>query len=114
MTFPAGLLTIVVTGLHVLGLDGAPLNGFVIFSAADPISDPAVSLLLEGSAMGQVVNGVMTPVTLPTTDCVSPGFTYTVNLRLQDPDGVEGSPPPFTGILIPHTLGAAVDLAALI
>lgn len=114
MTFPAGLTTIQVTGLHIEGLDGTPLSGVIIFSASGPVVDSALSALLEGSATGEVVSGVMTPVIIPTTDCVSPGFTYTITQRLQTPDGAEGSPPPVTGVLIPHTLGASVDLAALL
>jgi len=114
MTFPAGLTVIQVTGLHIEGLDGTPLSGVIVFSASGPVVDPAVSALLEGSATGEVTDGVMAPVTLPTTDCVTPGFTYTITQRLQTPDGVEGSPPPAAGVAIPHTLGATVDLTALL
>jgi hypothetical protein len=111
VSFPAGLFTIVVTGEHILSLDGQQLNGSVIFSAAGPVDDPAVNALLEGSAVGPVINGVMTPLTLPCTDAVSPGFVYTITVRLQTPDP---DPPPVTGVAIPHTLGATVDLSALI
>jgi hypothetical protein len=114
VAFPAGLAIIEVTGLNLLAFDGTPLSGAVIFTASGPVEDPAVNLLLEGSATGQVSGGVMTPVTIPTTDCVSPGFTYTITAQLQTPDGAEGGPPPVSGILIPHTLGATVDLSALL
>lgn len=111
MSFPASLTTITVTGLHVLDLGGAPLNGFVVFTASEPVADPAVSTLAFGSAEALVTNGVMAPVTIPTTDSVSPGFTYTITLRLQSEDN---SPPPYTGIVVPHSLGASVDLSALL
>lgn len=111
MTFPAGLTTITVTGQNVRDLSGAPLNGFVVFTASVPVVNPAADLVAFGSAEALVTNGVMTPVTIPATDSVSPGFTYTITLRLQSEDN---SPPPWSGIAIPHTLGASVDLSALV
>lgn len=111
MTFPAGLTTITVTGLHILSLDGQPLDGAVIFTASGPVDDPAADAVLSGSAVGEVVNGVMTPLQIPTTDAVTPGFTYTISQRLQTTDM---SPPPVTGISIPSTLGATVDLSDLL
>jgi hypothetical protein len=114
VSFPAGLLTITVTGLHVLDLAGEPLDGEVIFTPSGPVSDPAVSALLEGSAVGQVVAGVMSPLVLPATDSVSPAFTYTISTRLTTEEGALGSPAPVTGVSIPHTLGASVDLSVLL
>ena len=111
MSFPAGLLTIEVTGLNVTDFSGAPLNGFVIFTASEPAADPALGLTVFGSAEALVEDGVMSPVTIPTTDSVSPSFTYTITLRLQSEDN---SPPPYTGVVIPHSLGASVDLSALV
>jgi hypothetical protein len=111
VTFPAGLTTIVVTGLHLADFGGAPANGVVVFTASEVAADPAAELVLAGSAEGLVAGGVMTPVTIPTTDSVSPAFTYTITLRLQNADS---SAPPYTGISVPHTLGASVDLSALI
>lgn len=114
MTFPPGLSTIEITGLHVTGLDGTPLFGNVIFSASGEVSDPAVSDVLDGSAIGEVSAGVMAPITIATTDCVSPPFTYTITQRLVTPDGVENSPAPVTGVSIPSALGASVDLSVLL
>jgi hypothetical protein len=115
VTFPAGLTTITVTGQDLQALDGTPLSGFVIFTPDAPIADPAVSALLEGSATAQVTAGaIVQPFVIPTTDCVTPPFTYTITQRLQTPDGAEGGPPPVTGVSIPSTLGAAVDLSALL
>jgi len=111
VTFPAGLTVIVVTGLNVRDYSGALLNGAVIFSASAVGADPAADLVLDGSAEGLVTNGVMTPVTIPTTDSVSPGFTYTISLRLQTGDA---DPAPYTGIAVPRSLGATVDLSSLI
>lgn len=112
MTFPAGLPVITITGEHILSLDGQPLSGTVIFTASGPVGDPAVSALIEGSAAASVTSGVMTPVTLPCTDAVSPGFTYAIAVRLDNADGI--SPPPATGVAIPSSLGASVDLSDLL
>lgn len=111
MTFPAGLTTIEVTGENLRDFGGAPLDGYVIFTASAPVVDPAADLVVFGSAMAQVVAGVMVPVTLPATDAVSPAFTYTITLRLADTDT---SPPPYENISIPSTLGATVDLSQLL
>jgi hypothetical protein len=114
VTFPAGLTTITVTGENVLGLDGSALTGTVIFSASALAADPGGDLVLDGSAVGEVVNGVMTPLVIPTTDSVTPVFTYTITVKLQDADGAEGGPPPLAGVSIPHSLGLTVDLSVLL
>jgi hypothetical protein len=113
VTFPAGLTTITVTGTNIETLDGTPLSGVIIFTPSEVVAAPAVSALLEGSATAEVVNGTITqPFVIPTTDCITPPFTYTITDRLQRPEGT--SPPPVTGVSIPHTLGATVDISALI
>jgi hypothetical protein len=114
VTFPGGLTTIEVTGLNILAMDGTPLNGAVIFTPSGVVADSALSLVLEGSAVGEVSGGVMTPLTIPTTDSISPSFAYTVAFRLQAPDGVPGTPAPLLNVSVPHTLGASVDLSALV
>lgn len=111
MTFPAGLTTIQVTGENLRDFGGALLGGYVVFTASAPAADPADSLVMAGSAVALVNDGVMVPVTLPTTDSVTPAFTYTVTLRLTDADN---SPPPYEGIAVPSSLGASVDLSALL
>jgi hypothetical protein len=115
VSFPHGLTTITVTGENVLGLDGLDLNGVVIFTASEEVADPAASVLLDGAAVGNIASGVLVPpLVIPTTDCVSPPFTYTITLKLQDADGIEGGPPPLAGVEIPSSLGATVDLSALL
>jgi hypothetical protein len=114
MTFPAGLTTITVTGANVLGLDGSPLTGVVIFTASGPVDDPAADAVLDGPAVGNVTGGQLEPLVIPTTDAVSPAFTYTITVKLQDADGAEGGPPPLVGVSIPHTLGTTVDLSDLL
>jgi hypothetical protein len=111
MTFPAGLTTIEVTGLHLLDFGGNPASGYVTFTASVPVAAPAADAVVFGSAEGLVTDGVMEPVIIPTTDSVSPGFTYTIVLRLNSEDA---DPPPWTGILIPHALGVSVDLSSLL
>lgn len=114
MTFPDGLLTIEVTGTDLSTFDGTPLSGTVIFGASEELADPGVSAVLDGAGLGVVTGGVMAPVRLPTTDCVSPGFTYTITQRLATPDGAENEAAPATGVAIPSALGASVDLSALL
>lgn len=112
MSLPAGITTITVTGQHVLDMGGEPLNGFFVFTPSGPVSDPAAATLLEGSATGEVIAGVMTPLVIPTTDSVSPAFTYTITTRLAVPDAT--APPPVTGVPIPASLGATVDISTLL
>jgi hypothetical protein len=114
VTFPPGLPTIVVTGTDITDLSGQPLNGVIIFSVAAPVADPAVSALLEGSATGEVTGGVMAPIRLVATDCVSPPFTYTITQHLVTADGADSAPPPAGGVSIPSTLGPTVDVSALL
>jgi hypothetical protein len=110
---PGGIMVIEVTGEHIEALDGSPLNGAFIFTAPGPLVYPAVETYFGGSAVAEVVNGVITPpVVIPTTDSLDPPFTYTISTRLNTDDGA--SPPPVTGVSIPSTLGATVDISALL
>lgn len=112
MTFPGSLETIEVTGTSLETIDGEPLNGSIIFEASTPLYI-AGEVVLEGSAVMTVTNGAAdAPLTLPCTDAVSPGFTYTIYQRLDTPDGV--NPAPVTGVVIPHTMQPAVDVSALL
>lgn len=112
MGFPAGLTTIQVTGLNVTDFGGNPANGFVLFTPSEAAApDANAHLVMQGSAEGVVTGGVMTPVVIPTTDSVSPSFTYTIRLLLQTADN---APAPYTAVAIPASLGASVDLSALI
>lgn len=111
MTFPAGVTTIQVTGLNLRDSGGGSPSGYVTFTPSGLAAKQSADLVAYGTAEGIVTGGVMAPVTILTTDAVSPSFTYTIALRLQgdDPD-----PPPFTGISIPASLGVSVDLSALL
>jgi hypothetical protein len=110
VTFPAGLTTIEVTGQNLRDFGGGLLSGTVIFTASEPVADPAAELVAFGSASSPVTDGVLTPLVIPTTDCVSPAFTYTVRLRLY----ADTDPPAWTGISVPSALGASVDLSSLL
>jgi hypothetical protein len=115
VTFPAGLASITVTGQNLLGAGGSPLSGEIIFTPSGVIADPAVSALLEGSAVAEVSSGaIVQPFALAATDCVSPGFTYTITFRLRTPDGTPAVLAPYPDVAIPHTLGAAVDISVLV
>jgi hypothetical protein len=111
VTFPGGVTTIAITGESLLDLDGTPLNGFIILTPSRPVY-VAGTTVLEGSASMQVSGGVATPITVPTTDAVSPSFTYTITQRLATPDGVP--PAPVTGVTIPASTGASVDISILL
>jgi hypothetical protein len=114
VVFPAGLATVQVTGENILAFDGTPLSGVIIFTSSGAVPDPAVSTLLEGSAVAPVSGGVMTPVALVATDAVSPGFTYTITQRLQTPDGSAVPAQLASLVAIPASLGPSVDISALV
>lgn len=109
--FPVGVTVITVTAASMLGFDGTPLNGVIIFTPSQDVFVGGVSVL-EGSASLTVESGVGIPVVVPTTDAVSPSFTYTIEQRLDTPDGV--SPAPVTGVAIPASTGATVDVSTLL
>lgn len=111
--FPFWLAVIELTGNALAGLDGEALNGVIILTPSAPQYIPGWAVL-EGSASLPVVNGVAAPLLIPCTDCVSPSFTYTITQRLNTPDGMAGNPAPITGVSIPHSLGASVDISALL
>ena len=73
-----------------------------------------MDLLETGSARGLVTSGVMEPVTIPATDSVEPGFTYTIRQALATADGTDLNIPPVENVSIPHTLGASVDVSTLL
>jgi hypothetical protein len=107
--------TIEVTGLSIRDFGGNLLSGVIVFTAsAAEVADPADEVLNAGSATGLVTAGVMGAVTLPTTDSVSPGFTYTIRQQLATADGEGLNIPPVENVAIPSTLGSTVDLSALV
>jgi hypothetical protein len=115
VTFPAGITTIEVTGNNLLAFDGTPLSGVIIFTPAGTVPVPSADAILQGSATATAQNGAIAgPFVIATTDCVSPGFTYTISFRLTTPDGQESSVPPAENVAIPSTLGASVDLSQLV
>lgn len=122
MGLPSGIGTIQVTGNNLCDLEGNPaVSGFVYFRASGQLADPTHNVIISNVInVAKVVNGVMTPVTMPVNDeTVNPnGFTVNIRTELYYND-------PVTGILkntpviddfdcsLPHTLGATVDIAAL-
>jgi hypothetical protein len=109
--FPFWLAVIQLTGTDIAADDGTLLDGAFILTPSEPVFIPGWTVL-EGSATLTVTNGVAAPVYIVCTDAVSPGFTYTVTSRLSTPDAV--GPVPVTGVAVPHTLGASVDISALL
>lgn len=109
--YPFWLAVITLTGLDVLQSDGSLLNGIFILTPSAPAYVPGWAVI-EGSATLTVINGVAVPIVIPCTDCVTPGFTYTISQRLQTVDGP--GPAPITGVTVPHTLGSTVDISALL
>lgn len=110
--FPPSVQVITVTGVSLLAFDGTPLAGVIIFTPSTPVYIAGVSVL-EGSATMTVTAGVGTPIVIPCTDAVSPSFTYTIEQRLATPDSLP-NPAPITGVSIPHSTGATVDVSALL
>jgi hypothetical protein len=109
--FPFWLAVITVTAESVLAADGTPLTGAFILTPSQPVYAGGW-VVVEGSATLTVAKGVATSIVIPCTDAVTPGFTYTITQRLNSPDGI--SPPPLANVAIPHTLGATVDISALL
>lgn len=110
-SFPFWLGVIQVTALNVVADDGTLLNGAFILTPTAPVYISGWTIL-EGSATLTVTNGVGSPIYIPTTDTVATSFTYTIEQRLNIPDGT--GPVPVTGVSVPHTLGASVDISALL
>lgn len=102
---------ITVTGLSLLDFDGTPLSGVIIFTPSQPLY-VAGSAVLEGSATMVVTSGVGVPISIPCTDNVIPNFTYTITQRLTVSDAA--GPPPVTGVAVPSSLGATVDVSQLL
>jgi hypothetical protein len=108
--YPFWLAVITVTGVDVLQADGTLLNGIFILTPSIPLYVPGA--VIEGSATLTVTAGVATPIVIPCTDSVTPGFTYTITQRLATADN--SALAPITGVLVPRTLGASVDISALL
>jgi hypothetical protein len=108
MSFPsAGVPSTVVTWRNAVTGSGEPLNGLVEFATAADLNFPAATppTRFEGPAVTEVVNGVMTPVTLP--DCqhaLGTAFSYTVTVR------AEGAAP--YQVTTSAITGSTVDLSA--
>jgi hypothetical protein len=112
MPLPGNVTTITVNGTY-LGPGGNPLSGAVTFT-------PNVPVLTDVAAPGFVVGATVTaPLTtaghftavLPCTDngALSPsGWVYAVS------ENIAGQPPRDFFVALPSTLGASVDLAAVV
>jgi hypothetical protein len=111
LPFPFWLAVIEVTGDTLTAADGTLLNGVIILTPSAPVYVPGWAVL-EGSATLTVTDGVASPTTVVCTDAVTPAFTYTITQRLDIPD-ITG-PVPVAGVSVPHTLGATVDISALL
>lgn len=114
MPLPGDLTTITVTSTYPTGA-GSDLNGYVTFTPSAPLIDPTGRVIIRAAPVqAQVTGGAMAPITLLCTD----------NANIQTPTGaawhwivtekLDGAPPlaPET-YLLPHTLGASVDLSEL-
>jgi hypothetical protein len=109
MPLPGDITTITVTGAY-LDPFGNPLSGTVVFVLPVTLQDSTGKVVLAaGPYPAVLVNGRFS-ITLPCTDnaTVSPvNFTYTV---VEQVPGVGRT----TSFLLPHTLGASVDISALV
>ncbi len=109
--FPFWLGVIVLTAGSVIGSGGELLDGDIILTPSVPVYIPGWAVL-EGSTVLTVANGAAAPQVIVCTDAAPTGFTYTIAQRLNTPDIL--NPPPVTGVSVPHTLGATVDISALL
>lgn len=110
MSLPVDLNTITVTGSFP-NIAGQPQSGSVVFDPGGQVTDTVGHVIMSGAVTAHVFNGVMQAVTLPCTDNgnLNPtGFTYEVTATI---DGTKYTP---FAVLLPHTLGATVDLAVLV
>lgn len=108
MTFPSGVVSTVVTWLNAVTDDGEPLNGLAEFAASADLNFPAATppTRFSNPAVAEVINGVMTPVTLPDSQhALGSPFTYTVTVKA-------GGNPPYSAVTSAIT-GATVDVSAL-
>lgn len=109
MQLPPNLTTITVTG--TFNDQGENLGtGTVTFAAEGMLTDAGYAIL-SSSAVVTIAGGVIS-VALPCTDnadLAPTPFMYNITVALGGQAGVT-----YTGISIPHTLGATVDLTALI
>lgn len=115
MGLPSNLTTITVTGQNVVAPDGTALNGSFLFQPSSQLFDSAAPGVVDVQGLGEVTNGVMASIVIPTTDTlnVSPTpFTYTVTSVLTYPDGTTVTRV-YPGVLIPSSLGSTVDVGQL-
>lgn len=116
MSLPTNITPIGVTAAGWTGPDGTGWNGVVLFTTSELLLDPAGKGVIDGTATGTLVNGVMAAVDVVPTDCpeVSPTpFTYKITVRLQSTDG-SGDDQVYNEISIPTSSGPTVDLSALL
>jgi hypothetical protein len=115
MSLPANITPVSVVAEGWTGPDGTGWNGVVLFATSGLLVDAGEGVI-DGTATGTLVNGVMPAVQVVPTDCaqVSPTpFTYTITVRLQSANG-SGDDQVFTGINIPAASGPTVDLSTLL
>lgn len=108
MSFPSGVAATVVTWQNAVTDDGGQLNGLVEFTASADLNFPSATppTRFENPAVTEIINGVMTPVTLPDSQhALGSPFTYTVVVQ---PAGG----PPYSAVTSLIT-GTTVDVAAL-
>lgn len=115
MSLPANITPISVVAEGWTGPDGTGWNGVVLFATSGLLIDSGQGVI-DGTATGTLVNGVMPAVEIVPTDCpeVSPTpFTYTITIRLQSPDGTADDQQ-YTDVSIPAASGPTVDLSTLL
>jgi hypothetical protein len=109
---PGGITVITVTGTF-LHPSGTPASGTVTLDPGPvTLTDSAGHVILAAPVTATLSGSGQVSVVIPCTDdeTLSGGpFTYSVTVAL---DGLPGATYP--GKSIPHTLGASVDLSALL
>lgn len=110
MPLPGDLNLITVAGSYADPATGAPLDGLVTFYLAQPLTDTVGNVTLAAGPYSAAVVGGAFSITLPCTDNASlnpTNFAYQVTEQVP---GVYRS----NTYQLPHTLGAAVNIAQLV
>lgn len=111
VSIPGNLATITVTGSYV-NADGSPAAGNVRFTPTSAIIDASGAVIIPATAITATLGNGSFSVTLPCTDngnLAPSAWGYVVHVNV---NGITGTQSQFT-VMLPHTLGAVVDISAL-
>jgi parallel beta-helix repeat protein len=112
MPLPGDLTTITVTGSYPAPVGGSPpLTGTVTFQPSADLTDATGKVILRAAPIELLLSAGALSVVLPCTDnaTLQPAGWYWIVT-----EDIDGLPARVYNIELPHTLGASVDLSALV